>query len=66
MTVGTVVVFHMGLIIHHIFFKMDEQAVTIEAANKEAENVYRVKKKTFDLLPESEENLNKLMVLSNF
>lgn len=42
---------------------MDEQAVTIETSNKESENAYRVKKKTFDLLPESEENLNKLMVI---
>ena len=41
---------------------MDEQSVKIEASNKEAENAYRVKKKTFDLLPESEDNLNKLMV----
>ena len=42
---------------------MDEQAVAIETSNKEAENSYRVKKKTLDLLPESEENLSKLMVL---
>ena len=41
---------------------MDEQTTEMETSNKEAENNYRVKKKTFDLLPESEENLNKLMV----
>ena len=45
---------------------MDEQAITIETSNKEAENAYRVKKKTFDLLPESEENLNRLMVIHRF
>jgi len=43
--------------------QMDEQSVKMETSNKDAENAYRVKKKTFDLLPESEENLNKLMQL---
>lgn len=34
----------------------------MEVSNKEEENAYRVKKKTFDLLPAAEENIAKLQV----
>jgi len=44
---------------------MDEQRTEMETSNKEAENNYRVKKKTFDLLPESEENMDKLVVCTS-
>lgn len=40
--------------------QMEEQSGDLETSNKEGENAYRVKKKTFDLLPEAEDNISKL------
>ena len=44
--------------------QMVEEQSTQEIRNKEEEEAYRVKKKTFDLLPNAEENIVKLQVRS--
>ncbi|XP_057312533.1 coiled-coil domain-containing protein 22 homolog isoform X2 [Hydractinia symbiolongicarpus] len=40
--------------------QVDEQSRSLETTNKEEEAAFRVKKKTFDLLPNAEENMSKL------
>ena len=43
--------------------QMVEQQNQRETRNKEEEEAYRVKKRTFDLLPNAEDNIAKLQVL---
>ena len=42
-----------------------ETATDLESKNKEDEDAYRMKKKTFDLLPNADENITKLQVCFN-
>lgn len=42
--------------------QMAELQMQKEAENKEEEDAYRVKKQTFDLLPNADENIAKLQV----
>lgn len=42
--------------------QMAELQLQKEAENKEEEDAYRVKKQTFDLLPNADENIAKLQV----
>ena len=42
--------------------QMAELQAQGEARNKDEEDAYRVKKKTFDLLPNAEDNIAKLQV----
>ena len=41
---------------------MEEEAETLAKKNQEKEDAYRVKKRTTGLLPDAEENINKLQV----
>ena len=43
--------------------QMQEQVRQQSVKNKEEENVYRIKKGTYDLLPNADENIAKLKVL---
>ena len=41
---------------------MEEDTTVLEKKNKEKEEVYKVKKRTANLLPEADENTEKLQV----
>ena len=54
------------IVVQTCWFQTNEQISSQKAKNSEQEEIYKVKKKTMDLLPDAENNIAKLQVMMKY